>query len=444
MVKRTDKMKIGALVNASGIHFGAWRHPEAQTDGGTNFARQAFLAQRAEAACLDFMFLNDILAHQNLPHEVLCHTEMAIHNFEPVTLLSALAAVTKNIGLVATFSATYGDPFYVARMFGSLDHISNGRAGWNLVTSTIDAEAQNFSRDKHPQREERYARAEEFYDVVVGLWDSFADDAFIHDREAGVCFDPKKVRRLNHVGEHFKVRGPLPLSRPPQGRPIIFQAGASDIGLTLAARVSDAVFTVAATLESAQRSYTKIRERVADFGRDPDQVKILPGIFPIVGESRAHAQEKFEQLRDGVHPTLALALLSGMVGGGVDLSTYPLDGPVPELPPSEVGLGRQREVLDIARREGLTLRQLALRNASGMGNRNLIGTGVEIADMMEEIFLERGGDGFIVACPYLPGGLTDFLDNVVPELQRRGLFRKVYEGATLRDSLGLKRPARSP
>jgi FMN-dependent oxidoreductase (nitrilotriacetate monooxygenase family) len=444
MARRRDKMKLGAMVSATGIHLAAWRHPDAQKDGGRNFARQAYMAQRAEAACIDFMFLADILAHQPLPRDILTHTDCYIWNLDPVCLLSALAAVTERIGLVGTASTTYQQPYNVARMFGSIDHISGGRAGWNLVTSTVEVEAYNFSLDGHPPQAERYARAEEFHDVVVGLWDSFADDAFIHDREAGNCFDPAKLRPLDHEGRFFKVKGPLALARPPQGRPVIMQAGSSDLGVALAARTAEAIFTVAGTLHGAQQSYARIKDKAVSIGRDPDSIKVMTGVLPIVGESEAHAREKFEQLRDLVHPDLALALLSRAVGGGVDLSDYPLDGPVPELPRTDVGQGRQDAVLDVARSEGLTLRQLALRYASGLGNRNLVGTASQIADAMEEVFLNAGSDGFIIASPYLPNSLTDFLDQVVPELQRRGLFRTQYEGRTLRENLGLKRPERTP
>jgi FMN-dependent oxidoreductase (nitrilotriacetate monooxygenase family) len=437
-------MKLGAMVSATGIHLGAWRHPDAQTDGGINFARQAYMAQCAEAACVDFMFYADILAHQPLPRDILTHTDCYIWNMDPICLLSALGAVTSRIGLVGTASTTYQHPYHVARMFGTIDHISGGRAGWNLVTSTVEAEAHNFSLDDHPAKAERYARAEEFYEVVVGLWDSFADDAFIHDRAAGNLFDPAKLRPLDHDGRFFQVKGPLALARPQQGRPVIMQAGSSDLGVALAARTAEAIFTVAGTLQGAQQSYARIKDKAVSIGRDPDSIKVMTGILPVVGESEAHAREKFEQLRDLVHPDLALALLSRAVGGGVDLSTFPLDGPVPELPPSDVGQGRQDAVLDVARSEGLTLRQLALRYASGLGNRNVVGTASQIADAMEEVFLNAGSDGFIIAAPYLPYGLTDFLDQVVPELQRRGLFRTEYEGRTLRENLGLKRPERTP
>jgi FMN-dependent oxidoreductase (nitrilotriacetate monooxygenase family) len=444
MAKRQDKIKIGVLVNGSGIHPAAWRHPDTNTDNNTQIARQVYMAQRAEAACIDFMFLADILAHHALPPDVLCLTEMNIHNLEPITLLSAIAMVTSRIGLVGSASTTFGAPYHVARMFASLDHISGGRAGWNLVTSILDAEGRNFGGSGLPQREERYARAEEFHDVVVGLWDSFADDALVHDKAAGIVFDPTKVRPLNHEGKHFQVRGPLNLSRPPQGRPVIVQAGSSDAGVALAARTADAVFTVANTLNDAQQTYARIKNKAASFGRDPDTITVMPGIQPFVGETASEAQEKFEQLRDLVHPKFALPYLSRVVGAGIDLSKYPLDGPVPELPTAETGAGRQHVVLDIARREGLTLGQLAVRHATGLGNRNMIGTASQIADEMEEVFMERGGDGFIIAVPYQPLGLTDFLDRVVPELQRRGLFRTAYEGTTLRDTLGLARPARAP
>jgi FMN-dependent oxidoreductase (nitrilotriacetate monooxygenase family) len=290
---------------------------------------------------------------------------------------------------------------------------------------------------------ERYARAEEFFDVVVGLWDSFADDAFIYDKVAGRCFDPAKVRPLNHEGKFFRVKGPLALARPPQGRPIIAQAGSSEAGVALAARTADLIFTVAASLAGAQQTYRRIKEKAKSIGRDASTIKVLPGILPVLGESRAEAQELYEQMRDMVHPALAIALLSG-AAGGIDLSKCSPDGPIPELPPSREGEGRQLALFDAARQEGLlTLGQLAQRYAAGLGNWNLIGTASQIADQMEEIFEGYGGDGFIITAPYMTKGLTDFLEHVVPELQRRGLFRLQYEGRTLRDSLGISRPERT-
>jgi FMN-dependent oxidoreductase (nitrilotriacetate monooxygenase family) len=356
-----------------------------------------------------------------------------------LTLLSALSVVTSHIGLVATVSTTFNEPYNVARKFASLDHLSGGRSGWNLVTSSTESEALNFSFERHPEHSERYERAKEFYDVVAGLWDSWEDDAFLRDKESGVYFDQDKLHVLNHRGKHFQVRGPLNVARSPQGWPVVVQAGASEAGKELAAQTAEVIFVAHQTLEEAQTFYRDIKSRLARYGRQPEHLKIMPGIFPVIGRTEEEAREKFDALQDLIHPTVGLSLLTNM-SGGVDLSQYPVDGPFPELPETNGGKSRQRLLLDLARRENLTIRDLYLRIAGARGHQQVIGTPKSIADQLQQWFEEEGADGFNIMSPWLPGGLSEFADLVVPELQRRGLFRTEYEGRTLRDNLGLPRP----
>jgi len=355
-------------------------------------------------------------------------------------LLGALAASTRHIGLIATATTTYNEPFHVARKFASLDRISNGRAGWNLVTSDNAAEAGNFGRDEHVAHADRYARAREFYDVVTGLWATWEEGAILADKAGGRYFDPSRVHRLDHRGAHFRVKGPLNVAPSPQGRPIVVQAGSSEAGKTLAAQTADVAFTAQPTLAAAQAFYADLKGRLAQYGREPDELKIMPGVFVVVGETESEAQDKFQQLQDLVDPRAGVALLGRMIGN-FDLSGYPIDGPLPELPVTDSGQrSRQQLFVDLARRENLTIRQLYLRIAGGRGHFTLIGTAKQIADELQSWFEQGAADGFNVMPPLLPGGLEDFAKYVVPELQRRGLFRTQYEGTTLRDRLGLPRP----
>jgi FMN-dependent oxidoreductase (nitrilotriacetate monooxygenase family) len=360
--------------------------------------------------------------------------------FEPVTLLSALSAVTERIGLVATASTTFHEPYNIARFFGSLDQLSHGRAGWNLVTSSNELEAKNFSSLPHLAHSDRYGRANEFIDVVLGLWNSWEDDAFLRDKQSGRFFDPDKLHLLNHEGDHFSVRGPLNVARSAQGHPVVVQAGSSEAGQELAARTAEVVFTAQRTLAEAQKFYADLKGRLGKYGREQDDLKIMPGVFPVVGTSEAEAQDKFEQLQELIHPEIGLALLSNYIGK-FDLSVYPLDGPLPDLPVTNASLSRQQLLVDLARRENLTIRQLYLRVAGARGHWQLIGTPAQIVDELEERFLKFGADGFNIMPPTVPGGLDDFITLVIPELRRRGLFRSEYEGRTLRENLGLKFPA---
>ena len=320
-----------------------------------------------------------------------------------------------------------------------MDLLSHGRAGWNLVTSSTESEALNFNLERHVGHADRYERAREFATVVTGLWNSWDDDAFVRDRQSGLYFDPNKLHVLNYRGKHFQVRGPLNVARSPQGHPVIVQAGASEPGKALAAATAEAIFTAQQTLPDAQAFYGEIKRRAEQIGRDPDHVKIMPGVFPVVGRTESEAQEKFEELQSRIHPVVGLALLRSTLGG-FDLSGYQLDGPLPELPETNGPKSRQKLLIDLARRQNLTIRQLYLSIAGARGYWQIVGTPEQIVDQLEERFLKGGADGFNVMAPYLPGGLEDFIEFVIPELRRRRLFRTEYEGRTLRENLGLPHP----
>lgn len=437
---RQGEMKLGLFLYPTGHHIAAWRHPDAQADAGVNLGHYMRLAQAAEAAKFDLIFFADGAGTRGDDVDALSRTA---HNyaaqFEPLTLLSALAVMTERIGLVATASTSFNTPYHVARQFASLDLLSRGRAGWNLVTSSNEAEARNFSRQQHFAHGERYARAEEFADVVTGLWNSWEADAFPRDKATGRFFDPAKRHVLRHDGPFFQVEGPLSVPRSPQGQPVIFQAGSSEAGMELAARTAEAVFTAQLRVEDAQNFYADLKGRMAQYGRAPDSLKIMPGVCPVVGRTRAEAQAKFDALQELIHPRVGLALLAPITGG-LDLSRYPLDGPIPEFPPTNASKSRQQLMVDLARRENLTIRELYLRVAGARGHWQLVGTAADIADALEERFVQYGADGFNVMPPLLPTGLDDFVTLVLPELRRRGRFRRDYEGATLRANLGLPAP----
>jgi alkanesulfonate monooxygenase len=434
----TRTLKLGVSIYPVGYHVAGWRYPGSQVDGGINLRHHVELARMAERGCLDFLFLADaaVLWHESL--EAVAQTAWSTR-FEPLTLLSALAMATERIGLVATVSTTYHEPYTVARMFASLDHLSGGRAGWNLVTSANPAEARNFGRTEHPAHAARYQRAREFARIVTGLWDGWDDDCFVMDQRSGVYFDPAKVRRLDHRGSYFSVAGPLNLPRPPQGHPVMVQAGLSDDGRELAAETAEVLFTAQSDLGDAQAFYSDVKGRMARYGRAPEQLSIMPGVIPLVGRTRQEAQDQRDRLDALLEPVSGLAFLSGLIGSE-DLSHYPLDGPLPDLPPTEGPKGRQRLLAEVARRERLSIRELAQRVALTSGHRLVIGTPADVADQLEEWVSAGGCDGYNVAPAHLPGGFDDFVTLVVPELQRRGLLRTQYEGVTLRDHLGLRRP----
>jgi alkanesulfonate monooxygenase len=418
------------------IHTGAWRYPGALPDANFNFPAIKSFIRKLEQAKFDAFFMADHLAVLNMPTAALKRSH-TVTSFEPFTLLSALAAVTDRIGLMATASTTYDEPYHIARRFASLDHISGGRAGWNIVTTANPDAALNFGLEEDIDHDERYRRAREFYDVVTGLWDSFADDAFVRDVETGIYFDPARMHVLGHKGEYLKVRGPLNIARPVQGWPVIVQAGASEVGRQLAAETAEVVFAAGGSLEAAKSFYADVKGRMRTVGRDPDTMKILPGAFVVVGETVEEARAKRAKLDSLVHYDSGIASLNGMLG--YDVSGFDPDGPLPEIPPTNASQSARERIIGLAHREGLTIRQLAQR-AGGYGGLAFVGTPRTIADEMERWLYEEGSDGFNVMFPYLPGGLDDFVEKVVPELQARGLFRREYEGVTLRENLGLARP----
>jgi N-acetyl-S-(2-succino)cysteine monooxygenase len=433
------QIRLGAFIMATGHHVAAWRHPAAQADAGHNIDHYRDLAQTAERGKFDMVFVADSPAgwDAGADPEVRSRVSHSAH-FEPVTLWSALSQVTKNIGFVATASTTYEDPYLLARKFASLDHISKGRAAWNVVTTAADV-SKNFSIAGHPAHANRYQRAEEVVDLVLDLWDSYEDDAIVADKDSGIFLDPGKVHLTNHKGKFFSVSGPLNVARSPQGRPVVVQAGASEAGRDLAARTAEVIFTANQTLADAQAFYSDVKGRLPRFGRRAEELLIMPGIFPVLGGTEAEAQANYELIQSLVHPAIAWAILKQYYVG-VDLSGYSLDDRAPPLPSdTELNKSRLKLVSDLAN-TGLTLRQLYLSLATARGHRTVVGTPEQIADAIELWFSNGAADGFNIMPPILPTALTDFVEEVVPILQRRGLFRTEYAGPTLRENLGLDRP----
>jgi FMN-dependent oxidoreductase (nitrilotriacetate monooxygenase family) len=421
------KMALGVFVAYH--HVGGWRHPDAHPDAMQRLDTMKHLAQSAERGLFDLFFLADGLAvSPDAP-------PTGLARFEPLTLLSYLAGFTRHIGLAATVSTTYGEPYHIARFFGSLDHLSGGRAAWNVVTSSSSKAAFNFSQDAPLEHDQRYERAHEFVEVVKGLWDSWERDAFVLDKAAGVFFDKSKLHTLHHQGKYFSVQGPLNVPRPPQGHPIIIQAGSSGPGQELAARTADLVFTAQRDFDDARIFYSRVKQLAASYGRSPEHIKILPGVFPVIGRTEREAKEKFELLQSFINLQHGLSALSKRLGQ--DVSVYPLDEPLPDLPRTNGIQSRAELLIKLARREGLTIRQLALEAGGAKGHRIIVGSAQQIADRLEEWFVGRAADGFNIMPSHLPGGLDEFVDEVVPELQERGLFKTAYEGGMLREQLGL-------
>jgi len=436
---RHGQLHLGMSIRGLGYHPAAWRHPDVPADGTLRFEHYARSAQLAEHGKCDLIFFADGigLRERDIPRGSLARSGYEIVEMEPLTLLPALAVVTQHIGLVTTASTTYNEPFNIARKFATLDLISNGRAGWNVVTSWSEAEARNFNREQHVDYNTRYARAAEFVEVVKGLWDSWEEDAFRFDKQSGSFFDEGKMHVLDHKGKFFTVRGPLNVARPPQGHPVIVQAGASEHGRELAAATADLVYAVHPTREAARAFYADVKGRLGRYGRDEDDLKILPALRPVVGRSAAEAQAKFNQLQELLHPLVGLARLNHTFG---DLSGYPLDGPVPldKLGPAELR-SISAQLLERVKRQNPTIREL-YGEVAGRGGFCVIGTAADIADVMQDWFAHDACDGFNITPTHLPGGCQDFVEMVTPELQRRGLLRTEYEGTTLRENLGLKRP----
>ena len=413
------QLHLGAFMRPATIHTGAWRYPGAWPDVNFNFQKLQQLARKLEAGKFDTFFMADHMAVLNMPFKSLRRSHTAT-SFEPFTLLSALAVSTQRIGLAA-----------------SLDHISGGRAAWNIVTTSNPDAALNFGMKEQMDHAVRYRRAREFYDVVTGLWDSWADDALIRDVESGIFFDPDKLHVLDHHGEFLDVRGPLNIARPVQGWPVLVQAGASEPGRQLAAETAELVFTSQPTIEAGRKFYADVKNRMRAVGRDTTYMKILPACLVVVGDTIDEARRKRALLDTFVHEDSGVASLS--IALGVDASTFELDGPLPDIPETNASKTARERTIELAKRENLTVRQLAQR-VGGHTGLSMIGTPASIADTMEEWLLTEGSDGFTIQFPYLPAGLDDFVDKVVPELQRRGIFRREYEGATLRENLGLPRP----
>lgn len=431
------QLHLTAFMRPVSLHTGAWRYPGAYADANFNLKHIKSFIQKLEAAKFDAFFMADHLAVLNMPVEALKRSHTTT-SFEPFTLLSALSQVTDKIGLVATASTTYDEPYHIARRFASLDHLSGGRAGWNIVTTGNPESSKNFGQDEHLQHTDRYKRAREFYDVVTGLWDSFADDAFVRDVESGTYLNPDKLHVLNHKGDDLSVRGPLNIARPVQGWPVIVQAGQSDPGRQLAGETAEAVFCSPKNIEAAKELYADIKGRAKAAGRNPDHLKILPAALIIVGDSTEDAQQKRLKLDSLVHYDSGLASLS--IALGTDASKLDPDSPLPtNLPATNASMTARESVEKLAKTEGLTVRQLAQR-LGGQSGLAFVGPPEAIADEMEEWLKQDACDGFTVTLPFLPQGLNDVVERLVPELQRRGIFRKDYEGTTLREHLGLPRP----
>ncbi|GLX66245.1 LLM class flavin-dependent oxidoreductase [Paenibacillus glycanilyticus] len=427
------QLKLGAMLHGVGSSTSLWRHPEIPSDASVNFELYKSWVEKAEAGKFDLAFIADglYINEKSIPH--------FLNRFEPITILSALAAVSKHIGLVGTLSTSYSEPFTVARQFGSLDVISGGRAGWNIVTSPLEGSALNYGKKEHPDHDKRYRIATEYLDVTRGLWDSWEDDAFVRDKESGVFFDPAKLHTLNHEGEFFSVKGPLNIARSKQGQPVIFQAGASDVGKDYAAKHADAIFTGHDSVEDAVSFYQDVKRRAVSFGRNPDNVLVFPGIGPIIGSTEEEAERKYQEVVDLVSAENALIYM-GRFFEHHDFSQYDLDAPFPEL--GDLGRNSFQSGTDKikanAKEKGLTLRQVALQVATPRPI--FIGTPEQVADRVQEWFEAGAADGFMVGSS-VPRGLEDFIEHVVPILQARGLFRTEYEGDTLRGNLGLPIPA---
>ena len=431
------QLRLGAFMRPVGIHTAWWRYPGAYPDANFNLEHLIRFAQTLERGRFDALFMADHLAVLNMPMAALKRSA-TVTSFDPLTLLPALAMVTEHLGLIATASTTFEPPYLVARRFASLDHISGGRAGWNLVTTSNPDSALNFGLTEHMEHDERYRRAREFFDVVTGLWDSWADDAFIRDVENGVYFDPERLHVLDHKGEFLSVRGPLNIARPIQGWPVIVQAGASDAGRQLAAETAEVIFASGGNLADAQAFYADVK---APHGRARPRSRASEDHARRPGRGRRHRRRGARKARacSTVSSIPTAASPHCRSRSATTPREFDLDGPLPDIPETNASKSGRQRVIDRARRDNLTVRDLA-RIAGSYGGLALVGTPATIADQMEEWLDSNACDGFNIMFPYVPGGLDDFVDRVVPELQRRGLFRREYEGQTLRENLGLPRP----
>ncbi len=422
------QMHLGVFWLGTGNHSAGWRY-EGAAASNADWSVVSNGARIAERGKFDLFFISDSLASGPNDHPSF------ITRFEPTTLVAALGAATKHVGLGATVSTSFSEPFNVARTFASLQHLTQGRVAWNVVTSSSEKAALNFSRDHHHAHDRRYEIANEFVDVVRGLWRTWDEDAPVRNKETGAYFDPAKVHALDHKGQYFSVKGPLNIERSRHGDPLIIQAGGSEPGLDLSARTADIVFSVVSgDKDAAKLAYDGLKQRTAKFDRSPADLALLPGVMPIIGKSESEAKEQLDRLQSFLSPTNVLALVSHRIGH--DISGYPLDGPVPDLPLTERGQTFSRTLLERAKREKLTIRDLYNLTAAARGHWVVCGTAKHIADVFQEWFEVGCADGFMVMPAYFPGAFDDFVDQVVPELQRRGLFRTEYSGSTLRHHLG--------
>ncbi|UAL53691.1 LLM class flavin-dependent oxidoreductase [Bacillus sp. OVS6] len=436
--RKKRKMHLNLFLTSMGHHEAAWRHPSSEIGRIHDIGYYREIVQKAEAAKLDSIFLAD---RYSVSKQAVKFGELGGGGLEPLTLLSALAAVTEKIGLIATVSTSFNEPFNVARRFSSLDHISKGRAGWNVITSGTDEEAVNFNFDRIPPHAERYRRAKEFMDVAIKLWGSWEEGALLKDKDSGIYADHEKVHEIQHRGNYFSVKGPLNSSRSPQGQPVIVQAGSSKNGIDFAAQYAEAVFTAQQSLTEAKGFYQAIKAKALEYGRSQNEIIILPGICPIIGRTEAEAKEKEAKLHELTNPEYSLIQLSNRIG--IDLTGYPLDGPLPRLPDISDIQGhksRTQLIVSLAEKEKLTIRELLLRLAGGRGHFTIAGTAEQIADELELWFENGAADGFNIMPQLMSEGFDDFIQFVVPELQRRSLFRTEYESHTLRGNLGLSFP----
>jgi FMN-dependent oxidoreductase (nitrilotriacetate monooxygenase family) len=439
-MKRMMNLMTG--LGSIGGHLGGWRHPNSWDDTVMNLEQNIHTAKLAERGKFDMLFLADGNAVRQMDKPALFEANSPSDrpaNFEPVTLLAALSQHTKHIDLLATATTTYEEPYLLARKFASLDHLSGGRACWNIVTGSYPGDSVNFGYAEHIPREVRYERSEEFVEVVKGLWDSWAADAFIQEKETGRYLDKERVHVLNHVGKHLSVKGPLNVARMPQAYPVLFLAGQSEQGRELAAKHADCVFAVADNQIAAVAFYDDVKARLDAYDREPDSLRILPGCTVYIGESEAEADDLYDELQSLISPAVGVPYLSKLTE--MDLSPYPIDGPLPDLSGEVVGISSfRRNIAEMATREDLTIRQTYERVLPSMGHVVFKGDAVQVADQMEEWFTNRACDGFNLGAPVMPFGLERIVDNLIPELQRRGLFRSEYTGSTLRENMGLATP----
>lgn len=435
MTRQYEQMRLGAFLFDYGHHYAAWRHPESTTRSAINLEFYLKSAQAAEQGKFDMVFLAD---SGSIPGISDLETDVSFIYPESVTLLGALAGVTQRIGLAGTASTTFNEPYNLARRFATLDHLSNGRAGWNVVTSTKESEARNFNADQLPEHGRRYERASEFLEVVTGLWDCWQDDAVVAERESGRYANPERIHRLNHNGAHFRVEGPLNLPRSPQGRPVIIEAGTSPTGQKLAARTADVVFTACDNKEEAIAFYRQLKDQLPHYGRQADELKVMPGLMAFIGATEEEARKKEQLFNELIQPAVGARYLSKLLN--FDLSGHPLDGPLPDIP-VQGNTSRAVMIIERARQSGMTIRELGLHYAIARGHLTITGTAEQVANVMEDWFASGACDGFNIMQPLLPQGLEDFVQEVVPLLQARGRFRTEYTGSTLREHLGLSRPA---